>query len=157
MRIHLLKTIIPIFFLSIAPFEAARGAIMSGEERAKQLEAVGLVLRGNVQPIEVELLEKAPSPFTPNLGLAAAKQAAETEVPLSDEELMAALSQYINPTGIFLFGGEFYLVFKEDKKKVGSNVEIMYNGTKYEIIISEITGSTYTVKRGSSELQLKLK
>ncbi|WP_200358353.1 hypothetical protein [Pelagicoccus mobilis] len=131
---------------------------MSSEDRAEKLDTVKALVSVEVRAIEPELLDKAPSPFSRDLGLVRPEEeAAEEEIPLSDEELLQALSDYVNPTGIFMFGGEFYLVFKERKMKVGSEILIRLNGKEYTVLVTEITGSTYRIRRGDAELQLKLK
>lgn len=129
---------------------------MSSEKRIESLDAVRKLLSNEVRPVESAMLERASSPFVPNLGNVVIAEE-EEEVVLSDEELLTALSDYINPTGIFMFGGEFYLIFKEKKLKIGSELRVNFNGGEYTVTISDITGSTYKVRRGESELQLKLK
>lgn len=135
----------------------SHGAIMSSEVRSKRMDAFRTVLSGNVIPIEVGLLEPASDPFVPGLGNDVELEEEITQATLTDEELLSALSRYINPTGIFMFGGEFYLVFKEKKLTVGSELPIRYDGEDYSVKIVAITGSAYKVRYGGSELQLKLK
>lgn len=130
--------------------------ILSEDERQKQIEAVEALLANEVRPIEPDLLRHASRPFSPDRGVVIAEKV-ETKEVLSDEQRLRALAEYISPTGIFLFGGEFYLIFKENKKKVGSTIGVFYNGVEYEVTIADITSTTYTVRLGDSELQLKLK
>ncbi len=130
---------------------------MSGEERSEKLDKVRSLLTNEVRPIDEALVARAPSPFVPDLGKKVAAEGNQAEVALSDEELLLELSNYVNPTGIFMFGGDFYLIFKEKKLKVGSELEVTFNDVEYNVTITEITGSTYTIRRGDSELQLKLK
>ncbi|MBD5781809.1 hypothetical protein IEN85_20075 [Pelagicoccus sp. NFK12] len=129
---------------------------MSAEARMKALDDIQETLNNKVLPIEEELIAVAPSPFVPDSGKKVVVEE-EVEVVLTDEELLKELANYVNPTGIFMFGGEFYLIFKEKKLKVGSELGITYNGANYSVVITEITGSTYKISRGDSELQLKLK
>lgn len=131
-------------------------AILSEEERQEQIRIVQALLANEVRPIESELLERGVRPFSPDRGAVLVEKVEAREV-LTDEQRLRALSEYISPTGIFLFGGEFYLIFKENKKKVGSKVGVFYDGVEYEVTIADITSTTYTVKLGDSELQLKLK
>lgn len=138
-------------------FAVGHGAIMSEDERAEKMDAIRAILNGDVRPVEKGLLESAPSPFIPSLGKFEASEGVKERVALTGDELLRELSKYVNPTGIFLFGGDFYLVFKENRKEVGSEIKIMYEGTEYSVTISEITGSSYVIRRGDSELQLKLK
>lgn len=140
----------------LAGFVDLQGAIMSPEERDAELEKVRLLLANSVATIDDGQLAKAPNPFAPDLGLVAEKKK-ESVVELSDEEMLQRLSAHINPTGIFVFGDEYYLVFKEKKVQAGSDHGITYNNKEYIITITDINRSAYVVRYGDSELQLKLK
>lgn len=142
--------------LFLASASLAQAAIMSAETRAKNLADIRGVVINDVRPLSEEIVSTAPSPFVPDSGETIVVEE-EVEIVLTEDELLAELSKYINPTGIFMFGGEFYLIFKEKKLKVGSELGIKFNGANYSVMITEITGSTYKVRRGDSELQLKLK
>lgn len=150
------KSIVSIVACALCA-DLANAAIMSNEERTAQLEVVRELLANEVRPVGEEELAGIVNPFSADRGVEVMKEEEVVAEVLTDEELLSALSEYINPTGIFLFGGEFYLIFKEKKMKVGSKVGVVYNGVEYGVTIAEITGSTYTIKRGDSELQLKLK
>lgn len=148
--------IIFVLTLSFCVLQAATAAIMDAEERRQKIDTVSDLVSVGVDPLDAVALNAALNPFVPDTG-STVELVEEEEVVLSDDELLAALSEYINPTGIFLFGGEFYLVFKEKKLKVGSEIEIIYNNTEYTVIVTRITGSNYTVRRGNAELLMKLK
>ncbi len=149
------KTILFVGLL-LASANLAQAAIMSAETRAKNLADIRGVIINDVRPLSAEIVSAAPSPFVPDSGETIVVEE-EVEIVLTEDELLNELSKYINPTGIFMFGGEFYLIFKEKKLKVGSELGIKFNGASYSVMITEITGSTYKVRRGDSELQLKLK
>lgn len=136
----------------------ASAQIMSNEVRAKKVSDATELLNNKVKPIDADRFAHAVSPFTSDLGkVNVAKVESVAEENLTDGELLNVLSGYVNPTGIFLFGGDFYLIFKEKKLKVGSALDIVYKGNEYTVTVAEITGSTYTLQYGESELQLKLK
>ena len=142
----------------LAISSSACASIMSGEERSEKLDSIRAILDHEVVAVEADLLGAAPDPFQPNHGLVEREEiTAVASGNLSDEELLAKLVEYIKPTGTFAFGGEYYLVFKEKKVKTGSEIGVVYNGTEYKVLISDVTGSTYTASYGDSELQLKLK
>lgn len=144
------------FFASTFYF-FAESAIMSSEVRTEKLDAIRSLVSASVIPVEDSLLSLAPSPFAHDRGIRD-EEAEETEkVVLSDEDLLQAISASVNPTGIFMFGGEFYLIFKEKRLKDGSSIAVTYEGAEYNLQISEITGSSYRVRLGDAELQLKLK
>ncbi len=128
---------------------------MSAEVRAKDLNEIRNVLANEVRPIGEESEYRKLNPFVPDVPQDVVED--HSEVVLSDDDLLVELSHYVNPTGIFMFDGDFYLIFKEKKMKVGSELGITFNGADYGVTITEITGSTYKIRRGDSELQLKLK
>lgn len=132
-------------------------AIMSSEVRAEKLASIHFAVKAEVKPLERDLIDVASSPFVPDLGKLKVAEDAPEPVLLSEEELLEALSQNITPTGIFLFGGDFYLVFSEKKLKVGSALVVNLNDTDYNVTIEEITGSAYQIRLGESVIQLKLK
>ncbi len=152
---NLKKSGIFVFAILASILGLAEGAIMSEETRLEKLQAYQDLLDNEIRPIELELLEQTPSPFQPGLGREVKEE--RVEIVLTDEELLEKLSNYINPTGIFSIGGEYIIIFKEKKLKVGSEFGIAYEGKEYLVKITEITSRTYTVQRGVSELQLKLK
>ncbi len=145
-----------VFSVLFVLSNVSHAAIMSAEMRAESLDEIRNVLANKVRPIDEETASRKLNPFVPDSGKQVVVED-DVEVVLSDDELLLELSNYVNPTGIFMFGGEFYLVFKEKKLKVGSEFGIKFNGTDYGVTVTEITGSTYKIRRGDSELQLKLK
>ncbi|MDQ8201661.1 hypothetical protein [Pelagicoccus sp. SDUM812003] len=134
------------------------GQILSIESRQEKLDTMKALLGKTVVPVEADALGYAVNPFnSEQTGLVEEEVEAEVAVDLSDKDLLQALSQYINPTGIFLFGGEFYLIFKERKMNVGTRFNVLYKGNQYAVTVTEINSSSYSVRYGEAELQLKLK
>lgn len=144
------------FLVAMFAVSSVNGAIMSSEVRSQKLDAIRKLVSAGVVQVEEERLGVAPSPFSSDLGIMAEEVKLE-ELVLSDEELLEKLSNHVNPTGIFMFGGEFYLIFKEKKLKVGSELAVEIDGFEHSVKIAEITGSTYRIQKGDAELQLKLK
>lgn len=145
-----------IFILAVSIGQLVSSAIMDADVRREKLDTIHALISNEIKPVESELISVAQHPFIPGRGIVEEAPVREVVV-MSEDELLAALSEYINPTGIFMFGGEFYLVFKESKLKVGSEIRLTFNGEQYVVIISEITGSSYAIKRGDAELQMKFK
>jgi len=132
---------------------------MSKEERVASLELAHALIDRAVKPVEPERLALAPAPFSPDLGIkrVADEGPAAARSTVAPDELLPKLASQLKPTGIFAFGGEYYLVFKEKKVKAGSEVAVPYENNEYTVVISEISHARYTVSYGGSELQLKLK
>lgn len=151
------KRIHTALVLALVTSSSVDAAIMSSEVRAEKLGAIRALVSADVVQVEDSLLSVAPSPFSPDLGIRSEEEPEMGTLALSDDELLEALSEHVSPTGIFMFGGEFYLIFKEKRLKVGSNLDVPFDGSDYSVTITEITGSTYRIRRGDAELQLKLK
>jgi len=141
-------------------FEAS-ASIMDSEAREKKLQVVLDLVSSEVREVDAGMLAVAADPFEPRRPEPEAEEEEVLEEPeeatLSGRELLLELSRNINPTGIFYFGGEYYLVFKEKKKQVGSEIETSYGGSDYSVTVSRIAGSSYSIRLGDAELQIKLK
>lgn len=134
----------------------AQGQIMSEEARAQKLEVSRNLLNRNVALVEKELIAKAPNPFSRGLGIAVEVVVEEVEA-ISGDELIKELGRQINPTGVFMFNGEYLLIFRERRARVGDMIPVMYQGEQYQIIISEISSASYKIQYDGLELQQKLK
>lgn len=155
MRESIAKTAVAAFFIASLA-QLASAAIMDADVRREKLDTIHELISNEVRPVEEDLISLALHPFVPDKGKKV-EAPAEKVVVMSEDELLVALSEYINPTGIFMFGGEFYLVFTEKKLKVGSEIKVTYNGEEYVVVVSQITGSSYAIKRGDAELQMKFR
>lgn len=137
--------------------EVGFAAIMSGEKRSEKIIAARSLLSNQVAVVDVDLLARAPSPFSRNLGNDIEVVEDVARPSLTRDELLLAVSGQIKPTGIFMFGGEYYLIFKEKKFKTGSRMKTTYDNIEYIVEITKITRNAYQVQLGGSKLQLKLK
>lgn len=153
---NLLKLVLSVLAMQVI-CSVATAQILSIETREEKLDIFKQLLGKEVIPVEAEMLGYAVHPFNPDQTSLEVEVKEEEIVSLSDTELLQELTQFINPTGIFLFGGEFYLIFKERKMNVGTRFNVVYRGKEYTVTISEINSSDYTVRYGEAELQLKLK
>lgn len=138
---------------------AADANIMSKEERSQAFALARSLVDRSVKPVEADRLALAPAPFSKNLGIQKAVEEGPeaTRVVAAPADLLPRLANQLKPTGIFVFGGEYYLVFKEKKVKAGAAVAVPYENNEYTVVISDIRHTHYTVTYGGSELQLKLK
>ena len=76
---------------------------------------------------------------------------------LPPHELIPLLAENVNPTGIFAIGGEYYLMFKEEKVKAGGVLPIMYQEKEYNLEIVSVFRNAYSLRLGDAELEIKLK
>ena len=79
------------------------------------------------------------------------------EEKVSAHELIPLLAENVNPTGILTVGGEYYLMFKEDKVKSGGTISVEYKKTKYNLEIVRVLRNAYSLRLEDAEIEIKLK
>ena len=79
------------------------------------------------------------------------------EEKVSAHELIPLLAENVNPTGILTIGGEYYLMFKEDKVKSGGTISVEYKKTKYKLEIVRVLRNAYSLRLEDAEIEIKLK
>ena len=79
------------------------------------------------------------------------------EEKVSAHELIPLLAGNVNPTGILTIGGEYYLMFKEDKVKSGGTISVEYKKTKYNLEIVRVLRNAYSLRLEDAEIEIKLK
>ncbi len=79
------------------------------------------------------------------------------EEKVSAHELIPLLAENVNPTGILTIGGEYYLMFKEDKVKSGGTISVEYKKTKYNLEIVRVLRNAYSLRLEDAEIEIKLK
>ncbi len=79
------------------------------------------------------------------------------EEKVSAEELIPLLARNVNPTGIFTIGGEYYLMFKEDKVKSGEYIAVAYKDKEYNLEIVNVFRNAFSLRLEDAELEIKLK
>jgi hypothetical protein len=79
------------------------------------------------------------------------------EEKVSAHELIPLLAKNVNPTGIFTIGGEYYLMFKEDKVKSGGTISVEYKNAEYNLEIVRVLRNAYSLRLEDAEIEIKLK
>jgi hypothetical protein len=102
----------------------------------------------NTTPGAIATPERVINPFDPS----ASQPAAPTARPTSDNELLALLSSQMNPTGTAVLGGEPYLLFGQKRIKVGEKLPISFENVTYELEVTAIERTTFTVRYKTAEL-----
>lgn len=90
-------------------------------------------------------------PSLEELAALAAAKAAKSSKPTTDRELLIALAGQLNPTGTLFAGGEPILLFGQKKMKVGDHLSINFDGAPYEVIVSDIQSTNFTVRLNKEE------
>lgn len=131
-------------------------AVLSGEERALVLSRGEAIVSMEIRSIDPSLIKEIGNPFTAPLIPEPVVEKNKVEAPESASEVLATLSNRIKPTGVFSLGGSFILMFKETRKRVGDVMNVPYGDKEYNLVISDIQGTSYTLKYKDAELQIKL-
>jgi hypothetical protein len=75
----------------------------------------------------------------------------------SGKELIAILAAQLQPTGSASRDGEKFLLLGQRKVKVGERVPIAFENAQYEVEITSIDGSTFTIRRNDEEFTRPIK
>src|SRR6202000_2327519 len=90
-------------------------------------------------------------PSPEELAAIAAAKAAKTSRPATDRDLLFALAGKLTPTGTLFAAGEPILLFGQKKMKLGDRLSINFDGSAYEVIITAIERTSFTLKYNNEE------
>lgn len=97
-------------------------------------------------PLPNPFIEKPLPDSEPDSGIAA-QGAVQPEGP-TPIDLLMKVSSRIAATGTANLGGQFYLLAGQKKFKVGDKLTVDYDGLPYELVITSITSTGFTLKKG---------
>jgi hypothetical protein len=156
-----------LLLLAAAAFVAsvAHAAIADIVPPKKRAETVALAQR-LLQSKEATLLPAAgiKDPFTakdpdpaPSVeggpGIAEGPPPLPPPPPLApDRELIEAIAPLITPTGTAIIGGQSLLLFGSKRLKVGDTLPIIYKDKPYELTITAIEGTNFTLRLRAEEI-----
>ena len=83
---------------------------------------------------------------------ATAGAAAAPVQPTSDSDILALLASRIVPSGTLVFNGQPMLSFGDKRVRVGDHLTVTYNGKDYDLEISAITRTTFTLRLNGAEI-----
>ena len=103
-----------------------------------------------------------PPDFRPHDLVAATPAAPTSSDPVviqanSDRQTLAKIAPLIMPDGTFTFGNEILLVYGQKRLRVGDTLPLMFEGKPYELIISAISGGTFTLRLNGEEITRSIK
>lgn len=169
-----LKHLLPILLLLgvLAPAARARieSDLASPEKRHLSVEkAVELAKQKVITPLPDTL----PLPFSPpgfdltdaEEAAAAAEAARRSGVPLAagvpppptDRQLLETITAKISPSGSIFLGGKPMLMFGKRFVKTGSHFTVTYKGTDYDLELTDIDGSNFTLRYNREEITRPIK
>ena len=150
--------------MAIAPFAlaASQPDLVPAAKRAATVELAGKIAR---QHDPVPLQADYPHPYNPpgfdqrdpeeeKAKTAAAQVVTEAAKPTGDRQILETIAPRVTPDGTALLPrtGEPVLFFRQKKLKVGDHLTITFDGHDYEVEITAIDRTTFTMRLNSAEI-----
>ncbi len=141
--------------LALTSYDAL-SAVLSGEERSVILDRGNSILNRKVLPLDSEEIDRIGNRFSAPSVPERVEEVKEIITPESASEVLDILSKDVNPTGVFVLGGSYILMFKEKRVRVNETVRVAYNNKEYDLIVSKIQSNSFTLRYKDAELNIKL-
>jgi len=77
--------------------------------------------------------------------------------PPTDRQLLESIVAKIVPSGSLYIGGNPMLMFGKRFVKIGSHFTVTYKGTDYDLVLTDIDGSNYTLRYNREEITRPIK
>ena len=90
-------------------------------------------------------------------GAAAAAAAGIVNRPVGDRAVLEQLADRIVPSGIFHMGGKAILLFGQKKLTIGDRLTITFEVSNFDLVITAIGSTTFTLRYNSEEITRSLK
>lgn len=154
--------------LGPAPVAAQVSDLLPPQKRAETVDLAAALLQTKELP---PVTDDTPSPFAPpafeqpdpeelrarQAAAAAAAAAGVVSRPAGDRAILEDVSAHIIPTGIVRLGGESILLFGQKKLKVGDRLTITFEGANYDLDITAIGTTTFTLRYNREEITRSIK
>lgn len=147
---------------ALAPLSAQRSDILPPARREPTVEqAIAVANRPVLEPLAANLNNPFyPDSLKPQPDAPPAQADAAAPVragPTSNFDLLQTVAPQINPTGTMSLGGRPLLLFGQKKVQIGETLPIIYDGRRYELIITAIEPTQFTLRLGDAELTRPIK
>jgi len=145
--------------------QAGRSDLVSPSKRAATVE-LARKLNERVKPSSIVLAKDIINPFNPpgfdgpdaeELAAIAAAKASKQVQPRSSHDLLVELASQMSPTGSAILGGESFLLFGQKKMKVGDKITITFEGGVYEVEVTSIERTNFTIRLNRDEYTRPIK
>jgi len=135
------------------PTPAARKASVDLAVRLAQTSAVVSVQPALKSPFHPDSF-KQPDPEDSR-----GKPAADASQPkvLTEKDILTAISEKVTPSGTATLGGEQVLLIRQKKIKKGDRLSISFEGQVYEVEITDIQRTTFSLRLNHTEITRPIK
>lgn len=107
---------------------------------------------GQPDPEELRAIAAAKS-----AAASAAAQAKASAKPATDRELLEVVASRITPSGILILGRDPLLIFGQKRLRVGDRLTVSYDGQDYDLEITAIDRTTFTLRLNRDEITRPIK
>ena len=137
----------------------AEAVVKTPEVRQEKIELAACLLAKSPNVLTEEAIVAKGNPFEAEEIPVVIVEEVEKVVDekMSAAELIPLLAESVVPTGIFAIGGEYYLMFKEDKVRAGEIMTVMYKNKEYNLEIPNVLRNGFNLRFQDAELEIKLK
>lgn len=97
------------------------------------------------------------NPAKPVVESAAVKPEAGAPVQLGGRDMLVNIANSITPSGTIKLGDNQILLFGQKKLKVGDSISIVFQGVAYELQITGIERTSYTLRLNQEEITRPIK
>jgi len=145
--------------------QAGRSDLVSPSKRAATVE-LAQKLGARVKPNSILLAKDIINPFNPpgfdgpdaeELAAIAAAKASKPTQRRSSHDLLVEIASQMSPTGSAILGGESFLLFGQKKMKVGDKITITFEGGVYEVEVTSIERTNFTIRLNRDEYTRPIK
>ncbi len=169
MKSPLLNLLLIALGLSVVtPVLAQKSDLTAPQERRATVDLAAKLLKPReLAPLPAEIVVpfnpagfEQPDPEEIKAQMAAAAAAAAAGVstrPAGDRGVLETLADKLSPSGTAVLGGEAILLFGQKKLKVGDRLTITFDGADYDLDITAIGTTTFTLRLNREEITRPIK
>lgn len=154
-----------LFLAIVASLHAASSDIAPPSRRKVSVDQMASL--ASPAPVAV-VKDDIPNPFSPagfgqpdaeELAARLAAKSASSQAPrtLTDRELLNRIAEKLTPGGSLRFNGEQVLTFPRKRLKKGDRFVITYDGRDYELELTDVQPSSFSVRYNNIEITRPIK
>ncbi len=163
-----LASVAVLALLGAAPLAAQQSDLVPPAKRAVTVDLADRLMQPRVLATLPESLVvpfnpagfEQPDPEEIKAQQAAAAVAAAAGTPLrpvGDRSVLSTLAEKLSPSGTAIIGGEPILLFGSRRLKVGDRLTVTFEGTDYQLDITAISRTTFTLRLNREEITRPIK
>jgi hypothetical protein len=143
----------------IAPPDKRRAAVEKAAAIAKQQKADALPPTLNLPfaPPGFDLTDAEEAAAAAAAAALANRGNPAAPAPPTDHQVFVEIVDKIRPSGSFMMGGKPLLSFGNKFVKTGSHFTVTYKGTDYDLELTQIDGTNFTLRYKSEEITRPIK